>query len=127
MLESGVISTDQATELLRALEPLGNGPEDGQDRAHPRRFGVRMLRITIEERKPDGPKGETIRINIPLALARFAGRFLPSEAKAELNNNDIDLAALLSTLGDDLPDGPLVDLSTDDGAGKSAVIRIEVA
>lgn len=126
LLEGGQISTGQATELLRALEPVepsvAAGPTQGQ-----RRFGVRMIRISIDATKPDGSRSNTVRVNVPLALARFATRFIPPDARAELDANEIDLSNLVTALNEDLPDGVLMDLtSTDEESGKSAKIRIEI-
>lgn len=127
LLEGGQISTNQATELLRALEPLDTPPAAADPAQAQRRFGVRMIRISIDATKPDGSRSNTVRINVPLALARFATRFIPPDARAELDNSDIDLSDLVSTLNEDLPDGTLIDLtSSDEDTGKSANIRIEI-
>ncbi len=126
MLASGQITAEQATSLLGALGPAKGG--SGHAAVVPHK-GARVLRITVDAQDPDREEKTTkIRINVPLALARFAGRFIPPEARAELNGQGIDLGALLDSLGDEVPDGRLVDIDAVDGDdGKSARIVIEVA
>lgn len=127
LLEGGQISTSQATELLRALDPRGTPSEAGDPGQAQRRFGVRMIRISIDAMNPDGTRSNTVRVNVPLALARFATRFIPPDARAELNSRDIDLSDLMSALNEDLPDGTLMDLTShDEETGKSAKICIEI-
>ena len=68
-----------------------------------------------------------MRINVPLGLAKFAGRFLPPEARRELEGQGIDLSSLLDSLNADVPDGRLVDIdATDEEKGTTAKIIIEV-
>ena len=136
LLESGRISADQAAALLEALH---DGPRERKRSGRPprapeppgppkQRPPAQLLRIRIDA--ADSGSGENdarIHVNVPLALARFAARFLPKEARAELEGQKIDLAELIEGLGDEVPDGPLVDIDThDDGSGKRARIRIEV-
>ena len=54
-------------------------------------------------------------------------KFLPTEAKEQLNTQGIDLEELLETLGDELPEGRLVDIDASQmGDGANARIVIEV-
>jgi hypothetical protein len=128
MLAEGRINADDAANLLRAL---GEDPTPGTAAPRPVRKGTaRTFRVSIDAFEMDGSdKKAKIRVNIPIGLARFASRFLPPEAKAELDAQGIDLSALIDALGDDIPDGPLVDIDVDDGesGAKRAKIMIEVA
>lgn len=123
MLAAGQVSVDQAAELLEAI-----GPGRGAEAAAPRARGTaRMLRISVDATRPDGGKDATVRVNVPLGLARFAGRFLPPDARAELERQGIDLAALLDSLDTDVPGGRLVDIdASDEGTGTTAKVVIEV-
>jgi hypothetical protein len=128
MLASGQITVDQASELLRAL---GEGaPPVGPTPLVPARTGTaRLLRISIDAR--DGGDGERakVRVNVPLGLAKFASRFLPAEARSELEAQGIDLTELITAISTETPEGRLVDIDVDPedgGGGKSAKIIVEV-
>jgi hypothetical protein len=128
MLAAGTISAEDAAKLLAAI---GGEPPPGTAPAAPRPRGTaRSLRVSIDAREGEdaGKDRARIRVNVPLGLARFASRFLPPEAKRELEAQGIDLVELLAGLGDEVPEGPLVDIDIDDdeGGSKRAKILIEV-
>lgn len=127
MLASGAISADDAAKLLAAI---GGETKPGTPPPPPKpRTAARVFRVSIDARDDeDGNERAKIRVNIPLGLAKFASRFLPPEAKRELESQGIDLADLLASLGDEVPEGPLVDIDVDDESGrKKAKILVEVA
>lgn len=128
MLASGAISADDAAKLLAAI---GGETRPGTSPPAPKpRTAARVLRVSIDAHDDEeGRERAKIRVNIPLGLAKFASRFLPPEAKRELEAQGIDLADLLASLGDEVHDGPLIDIDVDDdsGRGKKAKILIEVA
>ncbi len=130
MLAAGTISVDDAANLLkalgndapgRALEPPAARRVSGQ---------ARLLRISIDSTDPADEGGENtrIRINVPLALARFATRFLPKEANAELQEHGVNINEVIDALGEDLPDGKLVDIDSqsEDPTEGSTRIVLEV-
>ena len=129
LLESGRINADQASELLRAL---GGGPREAGPPPPPpppaRTGTARMLRISIDVAGNQGDmKNAKIRVNVPLGLAKFATRFLPAEAKGELEAQGVDLEELIAALSSETPEGQLVDIDVDDdGDGKRAKIVVEV-
>lgn len=129
LLEAGKISADQAAVLLDAVGESGpaaaarGSGSAGTPRPRP---PAQLIRITVDAREGDRDKAK-IHVNVPLKLARFAARFLPKEARAELEGQSIDLSELLAGLGDEVPDGPLVDIdATDENGKKTAHIRVEV-
>ena len=129
MLAAGQISVDQASDLLRALGE--GGPPVGAPPPPPpsaRTGTARLLRIAIDA--TDGGDGERakIRVNVPLGLAKFASRFLPAEARGELEAQGIDLSELITAITTETPEGRLVDIDVDDddGTGKKAKIVVEV-
>ena len=162
LLDAGVITPDQATNLLGALAAAqqvhqrahevrasasgattsATGATSADTSAQPRtgakppplpvaappkpRPPARLLRITVDARE-NGNDAAKVRVNVPLQLARFASRFLPQEARAEFDGHQIDLGALLEAMGDEVPEGRLVDVDarSDDGT-KSARIVVEV-
>ncbi len=128
MLAAGQVSVEQATELLKALGPVAAVPPTPPiPPAPPRRKGIaKILRINIDAGGGDEGEKAKIRVNVPIALAKFASKFMPQEAKAQLDLQGIDLAELLETIGDDLPEGRLVDIDAiEEGKGKAKII-IEV-
>ena len=129
LLEAGKVSAEQAAVLLDAVAKertgrVGAGPVPASSPTP--RPPAQLLRISIDAVE-DGENKAKVNINVPLGLARFAARFLPKEARVELEDQNIDLSELLANLGDEVPDGPLVDIDTSDESGaKTAKIRIEV-
>ena len=128
MLAAGQINVDQASELLRALGdgPVGAAPPPPPP--PPARTGTaRLLRISIDANDDGDGDRAKIRVNVPLGLAKFAGRFLPAEARTELEAQGIDLSELINALSTETPEGKLVDIDVDDDSGgKKAKIVVEV-
>lgn len=123
MLAAGQISADQAAELLEAI-----GPEARSETPVAKTKGTaRLLRISVDATRPDGSKEATVRVNVPMGLAKFAGRFLPPDARTQLEGQGIDLTSLLDSLDTEVPGGRLVDIdATDEEKGTTAKIVIEV-
>jgi hypothetical protein len=128
MLAAGQINVDQASELLRALgdAPIGAAPPPPPPPAA-RSGTARLLRISIDANDDGDGDRAKIRVNVPLGLAKFAGRFLPAEARTELESQGIDLSELINALSTETPEGKLVDIDVDDDSGgKKAKIVVEV-
>lgn len=129
LLEAGKVSAEQAAVLLDAVakDRTGRAGAAAAPASSPApRPPAQLLRISIDAVE-GGENKAKVNINVPLGLARFAARFLPKEARVELEDQNIDLSELLANLGDEVPDGPLVDIDTSDETGaKTAKIRIEV-
>jgi hypothetical protein len=128
MLAAGQINVDQASELLRALgdAPIGTAPPPPPPPSA-RSGTARLLRISIDANDDGDGDRAKIRVNVPLGLAKFAGRFLPAEARTELESQGIDLSELINALSTETPEGKLVDIDVDDDSGgKKAKIVVEV-
>lgn len=128
MLAAGQINVDQASELLRALgdAPIGAAPPPPPPPST-RSGTARLLRISIDANDDGDGDRAKIRVNVPLGLAKFAGRFLPAEARTELESQGIDLSELINALSTETPEGKLVDIDVDDDSGgKKAKIVVEV-
>ena len=100
LLESGRINADQASELLRALGGATREAGPTPPPPPPARTGTaRTLRISIDVPASAGDKTSAkIRVNVPLGLAKFATRFLPAEAKGELEAQGVDLNELIASI-----------------------------
>jgi len=125
MLAAGQINAEQASTLLAALRGPAAPPPPPPPAA--RRGTARMLRISIDAGEEPGGERAKIRVNVPLGLAKFASRFMPAEARRELEGRGIDLNELIDAITTETPEGPLVDIDVDDDSGeKRAKIMIEV-
>lgn len=141
MLASGKITAEQAADLLKAIGPSNAPPPppppprspveafeaDARAFLQPKQGIARMLRVSIDAEGDGNSERAKIRVNVPLALARFATKFMPDEAKVQLEEQGIDLGELLEALGDELPEGRIVDIDAErpDGS-RSAKIIVEV-
>lgn len=131
LLESGTISAEQAAVLLESLGTEGSKartkPSPTPARTVTPKPPAQLLRIAIDAVDDADDENVKVNVNVPLKLARFAANFMPKEARTELSDQGIDLADILSSLGDEIPDGPLVDIdATENDGGKRVKVRIEV-
>ena len=131
MLEDGRINAEQAATLLdavarRAPRPPTPPRPPAPGTAPKPRPPAQLLRISIDARGGETQKAN-VQVDVPLTLARFAARFMPAEARRALEEQGVDLGELIAGLGEDVPDGPLVDIDVDDADSKAARIRVEVA
>ena len=140
MLAEGKISAEQAADILKAIGTEAvpappapprapGGPDADGPRAYvmPKQGIARMLRISIDADGNTPSDRAKIRVNVPLALARFAMKFMPEDARVKMDEQGIDLNELLDALGDELPEGRLVDIdAAGQEDGKAAKIIIEV-
>ena len=123
MLAAGQLTAEQAAELLEAVGPARSTATPPATTTGT----ARLLRISVDATRPDGAKEATVRVNVPMGLAKFASRFMPPEARCELESQGIDLSSLLDALGSDVPDGRLIDIdAVSDEKGTTAKIIIEV-
>jgi hypothetical protein len=147
LLAVGTINVDQASELLKALGPSKEealalppaiaramppvAPHVQQQPPAPRtpagRTKPRFVRILIDSTKGDNGKATRVDVNVPVALAKFALRFVPSEAKAEMSAQGIDIAQLLDGFDTEFSEGKILDLHADEEDGRGSThITIEV-
>ena len=146
LLALGTINVEQAASLLKALGPskeetLPLPPAAAAQPTPPLRFDMpqhptapaqprvpkpKFVRIRIDASKGDGNKDTKVNVTVPIALAKFALRFVPAEAKAEMQAQGIDVAQLLEGFDTDY-NGKILDLDAaeDDGKGTTH-ITIEV-
>jgi len=101
MLAEGKVSPEEADDLLNTLER-------GETKTVPER-ARRLLKVRISE----GGK-EKVNVNLPLSLARVALKFVPADAKKELEEQGIDIEELLSSVSSELQDGKIVDIKDGD-------------
>jgi len=106
LLAEGQITAEEAERLLEALE---GAPKEAE--LVGRKGPARLLRIHI-----DDPDSGQVRVNLPLALARFALKFIPKEQQRQIAEAGFDLDELLTSLQSDTPEGKLVEIQDPRGA-----------
>jgi DNA-binding transcriptional LysR family regulator len=107
LLAEGQLSAEEAAELLEALEEAPRA-DAGSQPGGP----ARLLRIYVHD-----PEDATeVKVNLPLALARFALKFIPEAQRAQIAEAGFDLDELLALLKSETPAGRLVEIEQGDGA-----------
>jgi hypothetical protein len=88
---------------------------------------AKLIRISIDAQDSAGSSKAKVNVNVPIALAKFASKFVPQQAKEQLEMQGINLADILDSLGGDMPEGRLIDIDASDSEdGTTAKIVIEV-
>jgi len=101
------ISVDEGLKLLEALDSSNQ-----EDRSAPVRQGDRhgrMLRIRVF----DTEDNTRVNVNLPLALAKVAMKFIPKDVSKQLKDENIDLDELLSTITE-ASSGKIIDVDSED-------------
>ncbi|NLJ61349.1 MAG: hypothetical protein GX338_10435 [Firmicutes bacterium] len=107
LVQGGKVSVDEGLELLQALDSSSHEGASG-----PARVGGshgRMLRIRVFDAGDD----TRVNVNIPLALAKVAMKFIPKDVSKQLENENIDLDELLSSITE-VNSGKIVDVDSED-------------
>lgn len=111
LVRDGKVSVDEG---LRLLEALDNSTQDGMSPSG--RLGGsygRMLRIRVL----DTSDNTRVNVNIPLALAKVAMKFIPKDVSKQLEEEDIDLDQLLAAITESTA-GKIVDVDSEDAKVK---------
>lgn len=125
MLKEGKITPTEASELLDTLKD-----EEKEKQIPSNRFASRFFRIRV-----DGDKAK-VNVNVPLNLVKATSKligssmkFVPEEARVEMQKKGIDLSQLdleeiIRLIDEELVDGKLVDVDVDDP--KEGRIKVEI-
>lgn len=89
LLQNGKISADEADQLLEAMPGVEQTPSTAVASASKGRF----IRVHVVEHGK-----EKVNVNVPLGLAKFLLKFVPSEARSELAGHNIDLDEIVSQI-----------------------------
>lgn len=104
MVSSEKISVEEGTRLIEALE------SHDKSASVPARSGrAKFIRIKI-----NSADGDTVNVNVPLALAKIALRFVPSDARVELERQNIDLDEVIEAVLSGA-EGQIVDVKSGSG------------
>ena len=131
LLAKGLITAREAEELLNALGESPHQPasEVGSRTARPAPGAptARSIRIRIDEVDGQDEPRAKVNVTIPLGLARFASKLIPRNAQLKLEEDGIDISALIAAIDEHAEEGRLVEMATEsDGSGKSARITVDI-
>ncbi|HEX8919289.1 MAG TPA: hypothetical protein VF898_12355 [Chloroflexota bacterium] len=104
MVADGVISADDAADLLDAVEPQHGENRTAFDApafagtARQPDFAARPINRNLVIYVEESGKSK-VNLRIPLGLTRAAGRFIPRSIRQRLEDFDIDLGELLGSAG----------------------------
>ena len=84
MLEEEKISVEEATKLIEAVE----APQETEIAPQGK---PKWLRVRVQ----DG-EDEKVSVNLPLSLARVALKFIPQQARGRIEEQGIDIDAILN-------------------------------
>jgi hypothetical protein len=107
LVREGKISVDEGLKLLEALDSSSQ-----ESQSAPTRHGGhrgRMLRIRVF----DTEDNTRVNVNLPLALAKVAMKFIPKDVSKQLEDENIDLDELLSTVTE-ANSGKIIDVDSED-------------
>lgn len=107
LVQEGKISVDEGLKLLEALD---SSSQEGQ--SAPMRHGGRqgrMLRIRVF----DTEDNTRVNVNLPLALAKVAMKFIPKDVSKQLEDENIDIDQLLATITE-VNSGKIIDVDSED-------------
>ena len=130
LLEAGQMSAKEAAELLSVLATSAiPKPLEAEAAPPPKNHKglAKVLHIVIDADKGSNQKGVNVDIDIPIGLAKFVSKFVPQQAKDQLDSRGIDLSGMLDAINNDAPPGKLIDIDTSDDDGKARTkIMVEV-
>jgi len=133
MVKDGTISPEEALDLIQAIESSGRSPmsfsspaddsDTGSDETPEGSEGKpkkkpRYLYIKVDDQE----SGKKVNIRVPIALAKFAGKFIPKHARHEMHAHgiELDLEGLMDVLEKE-GEQNLVEIDDEDGR---KVVRI---
>ncbi|NLB72938.1 MAG: hypothetical protein GX795_02760 [Firmicutes bacterium] len=101
------VSVDEGLRLLEALD--SSTRESLSAPGRPGGSYGRMLRIRVL----DTADNTRVNVNIPLALAKVAMKFIPKDVSKQLEDEDIDLDQLIAAITESTS-GKIVDVDSED-------------
>lgn len=101
MVSSGQITADEAERLISAMEEADSRPPAATGKT------PRWLRIRVYDKANDKLKAN---VNVPLALASIAVKFIPKSAKEKMDEKGIDLDGILTSVKEGVTNGELVEV-----------------
>ena len=98
LVEEGKIKAEEAYRLLEAIGEVTNVPQKGK-----------FIKVLVKDED-----SEMVNIAVPLRLFTMLGSFLPTDAKAVLDEKEIDLDEIISIIQEGAS-GTIVNIESEDG------------
>lgn len=129
MLKEGVITVDEAEDLLRALE--SNEPDGKQPVTFKDARGRKNKKLRVEVDSGENESKAKVNINIPVSLVKSLGpaviRNMPADAKEKLDEAGVDLVSIMESIEDLIESGQDEDVVNVDVNGPDAAkVRVYV-
>lgn len=130
MVKEGKLSVEEAEMLLSSMDGKTQAPSESVVLKDTRGRKGKKLKVIV-----DGGENKNAKVNIsiPISIVRTIGpmiaKGMPKEAQEKLDENGIDLAALMRDIDELLDSGmeeDFVNIDADDEEGKSTKVRIYV-
>lgn len=102
MLEKGTIDAEEANKLLSTLEKRDTAFKKPEMSGKKPKF----IKILVEENGK-----EKVNISIPMLLAKTALKIMPKKAKAQMEEENVNLDEILSRINDESTTGKIVDIN----------------
>ena len=115
MVAAGKLSVEEADQLMGTMEESDKMYQGKAEKKTPKKS--KSLKILVQE----GGK-EKVNLSIPLSLAQAFTGFMPDNARAKLEDKNINITELLENLENGNGDGKLIDI---DEGNEHVEIRIE--
>ena len=109
MVEEGKLTASEATKLIEALDS-GKDTASTSVLAQGPGKKARFFKIRVFEGDMNKPK---VNVTLPLGLMKAVTKILPKSAKVQLEDNNIDLDALLQAV-DENADTKIVEVEDDE-------------
>jgi len=119
MVEEGKINAREALELLEALGNESEQETQKKGKSSHASLRGRKLKIIITEAGQEKPK---VNVRLPLRLVQWAERFIPSEAKQEMEQQGIYLEEILNSMDEFFEGDTIVDVENDITGEKILVV-----
>lgn len=133
MLKNGLISVDEAEELLSAMDSRETVNTELVAMKDSRGRKPKKLRITVDANENEDGSGKAkVNVNIPMSLIKSLGPValssIPKDAKIELNKQGIDISEIIKQvieLAENGLDEDIVNIDAGEN-GSAAKVRIYV-
>jgi len=131
LLKDGVITVEEAENLLNALEPEKPKQEEAIALKDTRGRKPKKLRVTVDADEHGGGRAK-VNVNIPIALIKTLGplvkKSVPNDVRIELDSQGIDLDAILASVETLVENGLEEDIVNVDigDDGEKAKVRVYV-
>lgn len=131
MLKNGLISVDEAEELLSAMDSRETVNTELVAMKDNRGRKPKKLRITVDANENEDGSGKAkVNVNIPMSLIKSLGPValssIPKDAKIELNKQGIDISEIIKQVMELAENGLDEDIVNIDAGEKGSAAKVRI-